>query len=375
MENLVNPTRLSAFYAGKPIVVTGHTGFKGAWLSFWLAELGARVSGFALPPTDPSLFGDLKLERRLETHQIGDVRDSTSFRDFVKKTRPDIVFHLAAQPLVRHSYVEPRLTFETNVMGVVNLLDAVRLDGGPRVVQVITTDKCYENAGRGVAFRESDPLGGADPYSGSKACAELVVAAYRQSFFRDGISVASARAGNVIGGGDWSPDRIIPDCVRAFERNERATIRSPQATRPWQFVLEPVAGYLALAARQWHEPERFAEAWNFGPFPDAHVSVRALVGMACREWGIDEARGLKLPDGETASSGTVFHEASFLMLDVCKAVVQLGWKPVYDVRRAVAETIGWYRQRWQDGQAFDAEQLCRQQLQSYQQAAAALWLG
>jgi CDP-glucose 4,6-dehydratase len=358
---------LASFYSGKRVLVTGHTGFKGSWLALWLAEMGAEVHGYALPPADPSLFRELGLERRLAGHHLGDVREFEQLRTAIVRTKPEIIFHLAAQPLVRQSYREPRLTFETNVMGVVNLLDAVRLDGGPRVVQVITTDKCYENSGRGLAFREDDPLGGSDPYSGSKACAELAVAAYRPSFFADGPSLATVRAGNVIGGGDWAEDRIIPDCIRAFQTNQPVAVRNPQATRPWQHVLEPLAGYLALAERQWHDRQRYNGAWNFGPFPDAHLSVQRLVDLAREIWG----DGASHVHGSPADTGrATFHEAPTLMLDVSKAVTQLGWHPVFNVRRAVTETVRWYRQRWQAGPRVDAEQICREQIQLYQKVAA-----
>lgn len=364
VENLVNAPRLTAFFARKRVVVTGHTGFKGAWLSLWLADLGASVSGFALPATEPSLFADLRLERRLAAHEIGDVCDFPTMRAFLTRVQPEIVFHLAAQPLVRHSYVEPRRTFEANLMGVVNLLEAVRVDGGPRVVQIITTDKCYENNGSGRAFCERDPLGGADPYSASKACAELAAAAYRQSFFRDGVSLATVRAGNVIGGGDWAADRLIPDCVRAFQAGKAVTIRNQHATRPWQFVLEPLAGYLTLAERQWRDSKAFAEAWNFGPIPEGTMEVSRVAQLAGENWGV----GARVETSDAAASA--FHEAPTLTLDVAKAVAHLGWKPVYGVAAAVAATIDWYRKRWSAGTGFSADRLCRAQIFEYQRHAA-----
>jgi CDP-glucose 4,6-dehydratase len=373
MEGLERLNRWEAFYRGKRVLVTGHTGFKGAWLSFWLTELGARVSGFAQAPGEPSLFSDLGLESLLDAHLIGDVRDFAAVRNALRQTQPEIVFHLAAQPLVRHSYVEPRATFETNVLGVVNLLEAVRLDGGPRVIQVITSDKCYRNDGTGEAFQETDALGGADPYSASKACAEIAVVAYRESFFREGTSVATARAGNVIGGGDWAEERIIPDCVRAFQAGRPVRLRNPLATRPWQFVLDPLAGYLMLAQRQWHEPTAFSEAWNFGPDAGACLSVHDLVSLAADAWGggayfeVAEPSGTGRPRNAQAS----FHEAPVLTLDAGKANARLGWHTKYGVQEAMTETIRWYRARHRQVSRFNALEYCRRQLWEYPGLTAA----
>ncbi len=287
---------LADFYRGKRVFVTGHTGFKGAWMSLWLAYLGAEVSGYALtPPTKPSLFDEANVKSVLASHTISDVRNLESLTDAIRQAKPHIVFHMAAQPLVRRSYREPRETFETNVMGTINVLEAIRVAGGARVCQVVTSDKCYENINRPYPYREEDAMGGADPYSCSKGCAELVVSAYRRSFFpvediashglSHGLSLSSARAGNVIGGGDWAEDRIIPDCIRALSRNEPIIVRNPGAVRPWQHVLEPLSGYLLLAIKQWESPASMAEGFNFGPAMAGKLTVREIVEHVLEVWG------------------------------------------------------------------------------------------
>lgn len=349
----------AGFYRGRSVFVTGHTGFKGSWLSLWLAELGAHVHGYSLAPaTTPSLFEEANVRERLASHQLADVRDPETLSGAIQKARPEVVFHLAAQPLVRRSYREPRETFETNVMGTVNLLEAVRRQESVRVCQVITSDKCYDNREWPYAYRENDAMGGSDPYSASKGCAELVVAAYRRSYFSStgqSVSLASARAGNVIGGGDWAEDRIIPDCVRALSSNQPIAVRNPNAVRPWQHVLEPLNGYLQLAARQWQEPGRFSDGWNFGPGPADAVPVRDVVETVLQTWGsgnwIDQ------------SSGANPHEAHTLKLDITKATAALGWRPVHSVREAIALTIGWYRRRHQD--TLDLQSLCLSQIRSF----------
>ena len=365
-------TGLDAFYRGKRVLVTGHTGFKGSWLCLWLAELGAEVHGYALaPPTTPSLFEEAGCASVLASHRTGDVRDFDGVQEALRAVRPEMVFHLAAQPLVRLSYRQARETYENNVRGTVNVLEAVRGVPSVRVCQVITSDKCCENRGTGAAFRESDPLGGFDPYSSSKGCAELVVAGYRRSFFpaeeiaRHGVSVASARAGNVIGGGDWAADRIVPDCIRALQRGEPITVRHPVAVRPWQHVLEPLAGYLHLARCQRQDPAAFADAWNFGPLPTGCVTVRELVGQITRHWG-EEYGSPRYSDSE---AGAPVHEAALLRLDISKATARLGWHPVFTVPEAVAATVAWYRQRWRAGPAFDAAALCRRQIREFMDQA------
>lgn len=273
-----------SIYNGKKVLVTGHTGFKGAWLTLWLTELGADVAGYALePPTNPSLFDTLKLADRIN-HNIADVRDADKLSSIVEQAKPDIVFHLAAQALVRYSYNDPKTTYETNILGTVNLLEAVRKTPGVKAVVNVTSDKCYENKEQMIGYKEDDPMGGYDPYSSSKGCSELVTAAYRKSFFGENgfdkshdVALATARAGNVIGGGDWADDRIIPDCVRALVKNESIEIRRPKATRPWQHVLEPLSGYLHLAALMYEKPNDYCMGWNFGPLDEDIIEVEEIV--------------------------------------------------------------------------------------------------
>ena len=325
-------------FAGRRVFVTGHTGFKGSWLTRWLLDLGARVTGYALEPdTDPSLFEELGLARHVDS-RIGDVRDLGSLSSALLKTRPEIVFHLAAQPLVRRSYAEPLYTFETNVMGTANLLEAVRGCEAARVVVNITTDKVYENPETGRPFAEDEPLGGHDPYSASKACSEIVSAAYRRSFFAGnagGPALATARAGNVIGGGDWSEDRIVPDIVRALEVGEPVKVRNPDAVRPWQHVLEPLAGYLTLAEALWRDGRERAGAYNFGPEPDDVHPVRDLVDRSIEAWGAGS--------WEVLGAGGQPHEAGLLSLTIDKARDELGWRPLWGFETTVERTVSWYR--------------------------------
>ena len=282
----------AGFWRGRRVFVTGHTGFKGAWLSQWLLQMGALVRGYALePPTDPSLFDSLRLSDGMD-HVIGDVRDGDVLARSIRSFTPEIVFHLAAQPLVRLSYEQPRLTYETNVMGTLNLYEAIRGCPSVRAVVTVTTDKCYENQEWTWGYRESDPMGGFDPYSSSKGCVEILSAAYRRSYFarvttgeRQMVALATARAGNVIGGGDWATDRLVPDCVRALGKGEVISIRNPNATRPWQHVLEPLGGYLALGQALHQEGGRFAEAWNLGPGDAGVLTVEEMVGKLIKKWG------------------------------------------------------------------------------------------
>jgi CDP-glucose 4,6-dehydratase len=325
-------------FAGQRVFVTGHTGFKGAWLSSWLTRLGADVTGYALdPPTNPSLFDALELGGQLR-HLHGDVRDRDRLVAEVKAAAPSVIFHLAAQALVRGAYLSPRDTFETNVMGTVNLLEAVRSCPSVRSVVIVTTDKVYLNTETGGLFRETDALGGTDPYGASKGAAELVTAAYRASYFGDGPPIASARAGNVIGGGDWAPDRIIPDAVRALVAGEPIVVRNPDAIRPWQHVLEPLAGYLQLGARMLDEGSGFADAWNFGPTEERSAeAVRWVVDEFIGHWG----SGSWIPYQGTAAQP---HEAQRLSLDSGKARALLEWAPVWDSQTAVRRTAAWYRE-------------------------------
>ena len=326
-------------YKGKRVLVTGHTGFKGSWLCEWLLALGAEVHGYALePPTKPSLFKQLKLARRIKSHTIGDVRDLDSLVRTIRRVRPDFIFHLAAQPLVRFSYAHPVETFETNVMGTVNVLEACRHLKNRCSVVCITTDKCYENKETSRPYREDDPMGGFDPYSCSKGCDELLIASYRRSFFglpNSPVWVASARAGNVIGGGDWAKDRIVPDCMRALSKGEAIPVRNKVSTRPWQHVLEPLSGYLTLGAAL-NSRKRFddyAGGFNFGPDPKDNRTVKELVEEI-----------LKWRSGEWVdrSDPHAVHEAGLLNLDIRKARRVLGWKPRWNFSKTVRQTVEWY---------------------------------
>lgn len=334
---------LRTAFAGRSVFVTGHTGFKGSWLSLWLAELGARVYGYALPPpTEPNAFVAAGVREVLASHVEGDIRDGERLLATLRACTPDVVLHLAAQPIVRLSYVEPRETFDVNVMGTVSVLEAVRRLGRPCAVIAVTSDKCYENAEHEWGYRELDPMGGADPYSASKGATELVVGAYRRSFFppsqanAHGILVASARAGNVIGGGDWAPDRILADLARQLSRGEPAALRNRGAIRPWQHVLEPLSGYLLLAARLLGPtPARFAQAWNFGPSALEVVTVGELADLFIAAWG----SGRWLDQQDPAAPP----EARTLRLCIDRAVAELGWRPRWSVAEAVSRTARWYR--------------------------------
>jgi CDP-glucose 4,6-dehydratase len=345
-------------YSGRRILVTGHTGFKGSWLSYWLTRLGANVAGYALePPTRPSLFVRAGLESLVE-HTIADVRDEGRLQAALTTTRPEVVFHLAAQPLVREGYAAPRTTFDTNVMGTVNLLEAVRHCDSVAAVVIVTSDKCYRNLEDGRPFAEDDPLGGLDPYSASKGCAELVTAAYAASFFAAGpVAVASARAGNVIGGGDWAADRLVPDCVRALEAGAPVIVRRPEAVRPWQHVLEALAGYLTLGAALLADGPAFAGAWNFGPAGAGDtLPVRWVVDSFIEEWGGGEwTTPVAGPDGPG--------EAHRLNLDSGKARARLAWTPLWDAPTAVKHTAAWYRRCGNDPTS--AQGLVEQDVRAY----------
>lgn len=327
------------FWHGRRVLVTGHTGFKGGWLSLWLANQRAHVSGFALdPPTMPS-FHDVTRLAELVDSTIGDVRDADAVNAAVAASRPEIVFHLAAQPLVRASYEDPVFTYGTNVMGTVNLLEAIRRSATVRAVVVVSSDKCYDNPNTPVAHREQDPMGGADPYSSSKGCAELVTAAYRSSYFdaasgTGGVAIATARAGNVIGGGDWARDRLVPDCIRALGERRAVAIRNPAAVRPWQHVLEPIAGYLALGERLLEQGAVFAEAWNFGPSEADCRPVAWLVDTLARLSGGTDAVEL--------DSGPHPKESVYLKLDSTKARTRLGWAPRWELETALAAALEWH---------------------------------
>lgn len=346
---------LDGFWYDRSVFVTGHTGFKGSWLSVWLQLLGARVTGFALPPRgEPNLFEDANVAAAMRS-MTGDVREIGALEHALAEAEPEIVFHLAAQPIVRRSYADPLGTITSNVLGTANLLEAVRHTPSVRVVVVVTTDKVYENNEWHWGYREADTLGGRDPYSASKACAELVAAAYRESFFDRRVALATVRAGNVIGGGDWSEDRIVPDIVRAIARGNPVEIRSPRAVRPWQHVLEPLGGYLLVAERLWSAPE-LCGAYNFGPLEPEPVTVQQLAGALVEHL----QRGV-LSFDESSQHGA--HEANWLRLDCSKAQAVLGWRPRLTTREAVALTAAWYKSYLDDRSL--ALPLVRRQLLEY----------
>ncbi len=322
------------FWQNKRVFITGHTGFKGSWLSLWLHSLGSIVTGYALqPPTNPSLYELCRINELLESN-IADVRDKDVLSEALVQAQPEIVFHMAAQPLVRYSYLNPVETYETNVMGTVNLLESVRECKSVRAVVNITTDKCYQNNEWYWGYRENDQLGGYDPYSASKACSELITASYRNSFFnKNSVALASVRAGNVIGGGDWAEDRLIPDCIKSLLNNEAILIRNPNAIRPWQHVLEPLSGYIMLAEHLYKDGTDFAEAWNFGPDDSDVKTVEWIVDTICRKW--ESSAKYDIVEGNHP------HEAKYLKLDCSKARQKLDWQPNWNLEKALDKIIEW----------------------------------
>jgi CDP-glucose 4,6-dehydratase len=355
MESMdVNP----AFWRNRRVFLTGHTGFKGGWLSLWLQSMGAEVHGYALAPrTEPNLFIEANVAQGMASSVVADIRDADSLRDAMREAGPEIVLHFAAQPLVRYSYANPVETYATNVMGTVHMLEAVRAAPSVRAVVNVTTDKCYENREWIWGYRENEAMGGHDPYSSSKACAELVTSAYRRSFLDPaGVPVASARAGNVIGGGDWAEDRLIPDFLRALDEGEVLKIRSPGSIRPWQHVLEPLSGYLMLAERLHGGGMEFAEAWNFGPADEDSRTVNWIVERLAEmqenvEWQSEGAPAL--------------HEANFLKLDSSKARGRLGWQPKWRLQMALQKTLEWH-QAWRGGE--DMRAACLAQIRQYSES-------
>ncbi|MEO8813496.1 MAG: CDP-glucose 4,6-dehydratase [Caulobacteraceae bacterium] len=351
------------FWRGKRVFLTGHTGFKGAWLALWLNDLGAEVTGYSLPPpTDPSLFALARVGERM-THIEGDVRDLDSLAAALRASRAEIVIHMAAQSLVRASYDDPVATYAVNVMGTVNLLEAVRRVGGVRAAVCVTSDKCYENRETATPCREGDAMGGYDPYSSSKGAAELVVSAWRRSFFNPathrehGVGLASVRAGNVIGGGDWAADRLVPDMMRAFAAGRRPVIRFPGSIRPWQHVLAPLAGYMAVAERLWSGDVTAADGWNFGPADDDAREVGFVADRLAALWGGGA-------DWETTGEPQP-HEATFLRLDCSKARSALGWRPAWALEEGLRRTVEWYKAR---AGGADTRRLCLDQLMAYASA-------
>ena len=327
----------ASFWKGRKVFITGHTGFKGSWLSLWLQQLGAKVTGYSLEaPTSPSIYESAKVSLAIEKSITGDIRDAQLFTNSMQQAAPEIIIHMAAQSLVRDSYSDPVGTYATNVMGTVNMLEAARNTPSVKAILNITTDKCYENKEWLWGYRENEPMGGYDPYSSSKACAELVSSAYRNSFLHnDGIALATARAGNVIGGGDWAKDRIVPDAMHAFMENKSLSVRNPIATRPWQHVLEPLSGYLILCQQLIEKPESFAESWNFGPNDEDAQPVSILADIMAHSWG-DDAQWNVDKDVHP-------HEARYLKLDCSKAKNLLKWKPIWNLERALNETVQWYK--------------------------------
>lgn len=352
--------RLRQAMKGKIVLVTGHTGFKGAWLTIWLKELGANVIGYSLDPaTDQDVFVLSAISKDIVDIR-GDIRDFQTLKEVFDTYKPEIVFHLAAQPLVKRSYLEPRYTYEVNVMGTMNVLEAMRLSDSAKIGVFITSDKCYENKEWYWSYRENDPVGGYDPYSSSKGCCELLVASYRNSYFhvdefqRHRKAVATVRAGNVIGGGDWSQDRIIPDAIRALQSDRKIDIRSPHSIRPWQHVIEPIGGYLRLAAKLGEEPAAFSGAWNFGPDASNVTSVEELVSIVVSKWG----KGAYALDSNHAQ----VHEAKLLTLDSSKAKYELKWQPKWNVEETIARTVEWYK-KYSSENVYD---LCVKQMNDYE---------
>ena len=350
----------NAFYHGKRVLVTGHTGFKGSWLSIWLHELGAEVIGVSQDPfSERDNFMLSGIGKKIKADIRADIRDGERMKEIFREYQPEIVFHLAAQPLVRLSYEIPVDTYQTNVMGTINILEAIRLADSVKVGIMITTDKCYKNKEQIWGYRENEPMGGYDPYSSSKGAAEIAIASWRNSFFnpvryeKHGKSIASVRAGNVIGGGDWALDRIIPDCIKALEAGRTIDIRSPKAIRPWQHVLEPLSGYMTLAQKMWNEPTRYCEGWNFGPKAESISTVWEVATKAIENYGSGELRDLSDPDA--------LHEARLLMLDISKAKFLLGWEPRMDINRTVALTVDWYK-RYRKERVYD---VCVGQIEEY----------
>ena len=343
------------FWHGKRVLITGHTGFKGSWLSLWLQSMGATLRGIALePPSDPALFTVARAAEGME-HQIIDIRDFFSVKAQMDEFLPEIIFHMAAQPIVRRSYSEPIETYATNVMGTVHVLEAACRCGTVRAIVNVTTDKCYENREWVWGYREDEPMGGHDPYSSSKGCAELVSSAYRKSFLQfAGIAMATARAGNVIGGGDWATDRLVPDTLRALEKSEPVLVRNPNAIRPWQHVLEPLSGYLVLAERLYRYGQLYAEGWNLGPADEDARTVQWIVEYLCRQWGSGASW--------TLQGGDHPHEASFLKLDISKARQRLQWAPRWSLELALKHITEWH-QAWVKGE--DMRAICLKQIKQY----------
>lgn len=349
------------FYRGKRVLVTGHTGFKGSWLSIWLHELGAEVVGVSLEPySEKDNFVLSGIGNKIKADIRADIRDGKRMKEIFREYQPEIVFHLAAQPLVRLSYDIPVETYETNVMGTINIMEAIRVTDSVKVGVMITTDKCYENKEQIWGYRENEPMGGYDPYSSSKGAAEIAISSWRRSFFnpddygkKHHVSLASVRAGNVIGGGDWALDRIIPDCIRALEEGKAIDIRSPKAIRPWQHVLEPLSGYMLLAQRMWDEPTKYCEGWNFGPRSESIATVWDVATKLISSYGNGTLNDVSAPNA--------LHEAKLLMLDISKAKFRLSWEPRMNIDQCMAMVADWYKRY----KAEDVYGICVEEIERY----------
>ena len=344
----------SKFWQGKRVFLTGHSGFKGSWLSLWLFSLGAEVKGYSLnPPTSPSLFNEAKIDSIIESC-VGDIRDQDTLYKSMVSFNPDILIHMAAQSLVRYSYDEPIETYEVNVIGTAKVLEVARSCSNLKAIVNITTDKCYENDERAAGYKENDSMGGYDPYSSSKGCAELVTSSYRRSFLQgQGIGLASVRAGNVIGGGDWADDRLIPDILKSFENGSSVIVRNPQATRPWQHVLEPLSGYLVLAQKLYQNPKEYAEGWNFGPNEQDVKPVDWILDKMIAKWPNSSW------ELDISSSP---HEAGFLKLDISKAKSKLGWNPLWSLNDTLEKIVNWH-QAWLNKE--DMQTICLKEIEEY----------
>lgn len=349
------------FYKGKKVLVTGHTGFKGSWLSIWLHEMGAEVIGVGLDPySEKDNYFLSGIGKKIKEDLRADIRDGQKMKEIFAEYQPEIVFHLAAQPLVRLSYDEPVMTYETNVMGTINIMEAIRAGNSVKVGVMITTDKCYENKEQMHGYKEDDPFGGYDPYSSSKGACEIAIQSWRRSFFnpedfgkKHNVSLASVRAGNVIGGGDWALDRIIPDCIKALEADKVIEIRSPKAIRPWEHVLEPLSGYMMLAQKMWNNPTEYCEGWNFGPESDSISTVWEVASALVDNFGKGELKDISDPNA--------VHEANLLMLDITKAKTRLGWKPRLDAKQTIDLVADWYK-RYKKEEVY---QLCIEEIEKF----------